>query len=425
MSDLAKHVVVLGGGFAGLAACRQLNDPRLRVTLVDRQNHHVFQPLLYQVATAVLAGPDIAQPLRHIFSDQENVTTLMDEVVSIDLANRQVVLGNGTLSYDYLIIGLGARTGYFGKNEWAKHAPGLKTLAEATSLRRDLLLAFEKAEASSDPAEREALLNFVVVGGGPTGVETAGALAELARRVLVDDFRRIDPASAHVHLVEAGPKLLPMFAPEQSEYTKKRLEKIGVTVHVGVAVKDVGEGFVVLGDKRVNASVVIWAAGVEGSPVSRTLAGAPLDRGGRVQVSPDLSVPGHPEVFVAGDLAALTDVKGVRVPGVAPAASQMGAWAAKQVKAILDGKPTKGYAYLDKGSMATIGRNTAIAKAFGIKWYGFIAWLMWLAVHLLFLIGFRNRAGVFFNWVWSYFTWQRGARIIVDPASAAKPTITK
>jgi NADH dehydrogenase len=413
--DTRTHVVVLGGGFAGLSACRGLDDPRVRVTLVDRQNHHLFQPLLYQVATAGLAGPDIAQPLRHIFSNQDNVTTLMDEVKRVDLNARRVdLVHGGSLGYDYLIVALGARTGYFGHDEWARHAPGLKTLSEATHLRRELLLAFERAETAIDPLEADRLLGFVVVGGGPTGVETAGALAELARRVLVDDFRRIDPSRARVHLIEAAPKLLTMFTPEQSEYTRRRLEKMGVTVHLNAPVSEVGQGYVVAGGRRFDSAVTIWAAGVEGSPVTRTLAGAPLDRGGRVQVSPDLSLPGRREVFAAGDVVLLTDPNGVRVPGVAPAATQMGGHAAEQILADLSQRRRTPFIYRDKGSMATIGRSTAVAKVFGMNWTGLAAWLLWMSVHLVFLMGMRNRIGVFLSWIWSYCRWQRGARIIVD-----------
>lgn len=415
--DRRTHVVVLGGGFAGLAACRRLNDPRVRVTLVDRQNHHLFQPLLYQVATAGLAGPDIAQPLRHIFSDQENVTTLMDEVNRVDLDGRRVELGHGALGYDYLIVALGARTGYFGHDEWVRHAPGLKTLAEATHLRRELLLAFERAETTSDPAERDRLLNFVIVGGGPTGVETAGAIAELARRVLVADFRRIDPGRTHVHLIEAAPKLLSMFTPEQSEYTRRRLEQMGVTVHLNAPVSEVGAGFVVAGGQRLESALTIWAAGVEGSAVTRTLADAPLDRGGRIEVSPDLSLPGRREVLAAGDVVTLVDAKGVRVPGLAPAATQMGAHAAKQILADLDRRERSPFVYVDKGSMATIGRSTAVARVFDMDWKGLPAWLLWMSVHLMFLMGLRNRIGVFLNWIWAYCRWQRGARIIVDTRS--------
>lgn len=424
--DTRTHVVVLGGGFAGLAACRALNDPRVRVTLVDRQNHHLFQPLLYQVATAGLAGPDIAQPLRHIFSDQENVTTLMDEVKRVDMESRRVELGHGTtLAYDYLVVALGARTGYFGHDEWVRHAPGLKTLAEATHLRREFLLAFERAETAIDPLESERLLNFVVVGGGPTGVETAGALAELARRVLVDDFRRIDPTRARVHLVEAAPKLLTMFTSQQSEYTRRRLEKMGVIVHLDAPVSEVGEGYVIAGGKRLESAVTIWAAGVEGSPVTRTMTDAPRDKGGRLQVAADLSIPGRPEVFAAGDVVMLTDVKGVRVPGVAPAATQMGRHAAKQILAELAGRGREPFVYRDKGSMATIGRSTAVAKVFGMRWTGFPAWLLWMSVHLVFLMGMRNRIGVFLSWIWSYCRWQRGARIIVDTRQPVPPELVK
>jgi len=419
--DRRTHVVVLGGGFAGLEACRRLNDERVRVTLVDRQNHHLFQPLLYQVATAGLAGPDIAQPLRHIFSKQENVTTLMDEVMRVDLDARRVELARGTLDYDYLILALGACTGYFGHDEWVRHAPGLKTLTEATHLRRELLLAFERAEMASDPTERERLLNFVVVGGGPTGVETAGALAELARRVLVDDFRRIDPSRAHVHLIEAAPKVLGMFTPEQSDYTRRRLQRMGVTVHLNSPVKEVGAGYVVAGDQRFEAAVIIWAAGVEGSAVTRTLKGAPLDRGGRVQVSADLSLPGRLEVFAVGDLAVLSDAKGVRVPWLAPAATQMGRHAAEQILQDIDRRERVAFVYRDRGNMATIGRSKAVAQVFGMSWKGLPAWLLWMSVHLVFLMGMRNRIGVFLSWVWSYCRWQRGARIIVD----TRPPVTE
>lgn len=420
------HVVVLGGGFAGLAACRRLNDPRVRVTLVDRQNHHLFQPLLYQVATAGLSATDIAQPLRHIFSDQDNVTTLMDEVKRVDLEARRVELGHGSsLTYDKLVVALGARTGYFGHDEWVRHAPGLKTLAEATHLRREFLLAFERAETAIDPLEADRLLNFVVVGGGPTGVETAGALAELARRVLVDDFRRIDPTRARVHLIEAAPKLLTMFTADQSDYTRRRLEKMGVKVHVDSPVSEVGEGYVIAGGKRFESAVTIWAAGVEGSAVTRTMAGAPLDRSGRIQVAPDLSLPERRDVFAAGDVVLLTDAKDVRVPGVAPAATQMGRHAAEQILADVDGRARVPFVYRDKGSMATIGRSTAVAKVFGMRWTGLPAWLLWMSVHLVFLMGMRNRIGVFLSWIWSYCRWQRGARIIVDTRGPVPEELVK
>ncbi|RRJ97581.1 NAD(P)/FAD-dependent oxidoreductase [Opitutaceae bacterium TAV4] len=430
--SVPPHVVILGGGFAGLAAARVLDTPRLRVTLVDRQNHHLFQPLLYQVATAGLAAPDIAQPLRHILARQENLTTLMAGVRGIDLDAQRVQLADTNLPYDYLIVALGARTGYFGNNHWAQYAPGLKTLDEATRLRREMLLAFERAEAAPDTREHQSLLSFVVVGGGPTGVETAGALAELARQALVDDFRRIDPSLARVHLIEAGPRLLPMFSPSQSDYTRRRLEKMGVTVHLNTAVRDLGEGWVRAGERRIDSVITIWAAGVEGSPVARTLSGVSLDRAGRVQVAPDLSLPAHPNVFVAGDLAALTDARGVRVPGVAPAAAQMGRHAARQILADLAGpasrlRERRPFIYRDKGSMATIGRSAAVAQVGRLRWRGWAAWVAWLTIHLYFLVGLRNRLVIFLQWTWAYWTWQRGSRIItglnIEEQEPAMPSV--
>jgi NADH dehydrogenase len=407
-----KHVIILGGGFAGLACAKGLDDERFRVTLVDRWNHHLFQPLLYQVATGGLAMTEIAQPLRSILSEHKNVTTIMNEVTRIDVETRQVHLKDRVLDYDFLVIAMGAKTSYFGHPEWAPHTLGLKSLDDAMAIRRKVLLAFEKAESSADPAEVERLLTMVVVGGGPTGVEMAGSLAELANVVLKDDFRRIDPAQARVHLIEAGPKLLPMFPGELPEYTRKRLERMGVTVHLNCPVKDLGAGFVLAGDQRLETDLVVWGAGVEASEVTRTLAGIPLDRGGRIEVRPDLSLPGHPEVFAAGDIASLTDKNGVKVPGVCPAAIQMGQFIAKMIveEPLSDSRPAFGY--WDKGSMATIGRSAAVVSFAGMQVKGFIAWLMWLFVHLLFLMGMRNRASVFLHWVWSYFTWQRGARVV-------------
>lgn len=412
MNKTDPHVVILGGGFAGLSAAKALRKAPVRITLVDRQNHHLFQPLLYQVATAGLSAPDIAQPLRHIFSKQKNCTTLMDEVQQIDLNKQRVHLGTTALNYDYLIVGLGAKTGYFGNNQWEQFAPGLKSLDEAKELRRRMLLAFEKAENSRDPSELEKLLTFVVVGGGPTGVEMAGAMAELSKRALAQDFRHIDPTRAHIHLVEAGPRLLLMFDESQSDYTKERLEKMGVIVHLNAPVSDIQEERVHMGELDIEAETIIWAAGVEGNPVARSMADVPLDRGGRIQVAPDLSLPSQKNVFIAGDLANLTDVKGRKVPGVAPAAMQMGKHAAKQIIRDLRKKDRKDFVYFDKGNMATIGRSSAVAEFANIRTNGPIAWLMWLAVHLLFLVGMRNRAIVFLHWTWSYLTWQRGARII-------------
>jgi NADH dehydrogenase len=407
-----QHVLILGGGFAGLACAKELTDERFRVTLVDRWNHHLFQPLLYQVATAGLTMAEVAQPLRAILSAHKNVTTLMDDVTRIDLEARQVHLKEHVLDYDYLVIGLGAKTGYFGHNEWAKHTIGLKSLNDAMSIRKEVLLAYERAESAADSAETAKQLTMVVVGGGPTGVEMAGSLAELAQVVLKDDFRRIDPSLAKVHLIEAGPKLLPMFPGDLPDYTKARLEKMGVTVHLNAPVKEVGDGFVQMADSRIESKIIIWAAGVEASEVTRTLLGIPLDRAGRVQVLPDLSLPGHPEVFAAGDLVALTDPNGVRVPGVSPAAIQMGQFIAKLIPNEGMAVPRSAFVYWDKGSMATIGRKAAVVSFAGVEMKGFLAWLMWLFVHLLFLMGMRNRASVFLHWVWSYFTWERGARII-------------
>lgn len=355
---------------------------------------------------------DIAQPLRAILSDYKNVTTLMDEVRHIDLDARQVHLKDHVLEYDYLVIALGAKTGYFGHDEWAAHSFGLKSLDDAMKIRKQVLLAFEHAECSHDPQERARLLTMVIVGGGPTGVEMAGSLAELAQQVLKEDFRRIDPSLAKVHLIEAGPKLLAAFPGGLPDYACKHLEHLGVTVHLNTPVKEVGAGYVITGDHRIETDTVIWAAGVEASGLTRTLAGVPLDRAGRIQVQPDLSLPGHPEVFAAGDLVALTDTKGVRVPGVSPAAIQMGQFISKTILTEGMSVPRTAFTYLDKGTMATIGRSAAVVSFAGMHLRGMLAWLMWLFVHLLFLMGMRNRAIVFLHWVWSYITWQRGARII-------------
>jgi len=407
-----KHVVILGGGFAGLECAKKLRAENIRVTLVDRWNHHLFQPLLYQVASGALAMTEIAQPLRSILSRHKNVTTLMDEVVRIDLPGKQVRLKDRVLDYDFLVIALGAKTSFFGHKEWERHTLGLKSLDDAMAIRKKVLLAFEDAESAVDPAESQKLLTMVVVGGGPTGVEMAGSLAELSQRVLKEDFRHIDSTRAKVHLIEAGPKLLPMFPGGLPDYTRERLESMGVTVHLNCPVKDVGDGYVVAGDQRIESGIIIWAAGVEGSEVARTLEGVSLDRGGRIEVLPDLSLPGHPEVFAAGDIVSLTDKNGVKVPGVSPAAIQMGAFIAKTIQNRQPGTDREAFAYWDKGSMATIGRSAAVVSFAGMKMRGFIAWLMWLFVHLVFLMNMRNRVSVFLHWVWSYCTWQRGARVI-------------
>ncbi len=423
MSSTTKRpkVLILGGGFAGINAAKELADQDVDITLIDRRNHHLFQPLLYQVATAGLSAPDIAQPLRHLFSSQQNVTTLMDEVSSIDLERKVVHLQESDVEYDYLLLGLGAQTGYFGNNQWEQHTMGLKTLNEAMDIRRKFLTVFEQAEIETDPEKRQQYLNFVVVGGGPTGVEMAGAMAELARRVLVSDFRRINPSHATIHLIEAGDRLMPMYDEELSEYTRKRLEKMGVTLHIGKRVTHIEEGKVTMGDETIESDNIIWAAGIEASHVTRNMGDLPLQRDGRIKVEPDLSVPNHPEVIAMGDIASITDSGGNQVPGVAPAAMQMGKHAAKQLIRDLGGKARQPFSYFDKGSMATIGRSSAIAQFASVQFRGFFAWIAWLAIHLLFLVGMRNRISVFISWAWSYLSWQKGARIITGQGYTRDP----
>ncbi|MCD9085636.1 NAD(P)/FAD-dependent oxidoreductase [Stenotrophomonas sp. SY1] len=417
------HLVIVGGGFAGLWATRALASARLRITLIDRRNHHLFQPLLYQVATAGLSSPDIAAPLRHILGKQRNVDVRLGEVTAIDKRNRQVLLGDGThMEYDLLLVASGATHAYFGHDEWAKDAPGLKTLDDALLLRRKLLLAFERAEAEPDPQKKAAWLSFAVVGGGPTGVELAGTLAEIARHTLKNEFRHINPASAKVRLVEAGPRVLSSFPEVLSLKARRQLEKLGVEVLTGTAVTHIdGNGFQ-LGDTHIPARTVVWAAGVAASPLARTLE-VPLDRAGRVQVQPDLSLPGHPEVFVAGDLATLTQDNGRPVPGVAPAAKQMGKYVATLIRARLDNKPAPPpFRYRDQGNLATIGRMAAIVHMGKLQLSGLLAWWFWLAAHVFFLIGFRNRLVVLLNWAVAYWSYQRSARIILgNPYDDRKP----
>ncbi|MGE8227644.1 MAG: NAD(P)/FAD-dependent oxidoreductase [Stenotrophomonas sp.] len=411
------HLVVVGGGFAGLWASRALADAPLRITLVDRRNHHLFQPLLYQVATAGLSSPDIAAPLRHILGRQRNIEVRLGEVVSIDKHAKHVQLGDGSqIAYDMLLVASGATHAYFGHDEWAADAPGLKTLDDALYLRRKLLLAFERAEAEPDPAKRAAWLSFAIVGGGPTGVELAGTLAEIARHTLKNEFRHINPADAKVRLVEAGPRVLSSFPEVLSLKARRQLEKLGVEVLTGTAVSHIdGQGFQ-LGDTHVPARTVVWAAGVAASPLARTLD-VPLDRAGRVQVEPDLTVPGHPEIFAGGDLVALMQANGRPVPGVAPAAKQMGKYVAQVIRARLDGKPTPApFRYNDQGNLATIGRMAAIVHVGKLQLSGLLAWWFWLAAHVFFLIGFRNRLVVLLNWAVAYWSYQRSARIILGDA---------
>jgi NADH dehydrogenase len=406
------HVVVVGGGFGGLSAARALRNAPVRVTLVDRRNHHLFQPLLYQVATATLSPADIASPIRAILRHQKNAEVLLAEVVDADVEGRTVLLADGSrVSYDFLVVATGATHAYFGHEEWAPLAPGLKTVEDALEIRRRFLLAFEAAEQEPDPGARRALLTAVVVGGGATGVEMAGSLAEVARHSLVRDFRHVDPSSARILLLEGGPRILPAYDPALSAYAESDLRARGVEVRTGSIVTRVEADAVWVGEERIPARNVVWAAGVSASPLGARL-GAKTDRAGRVQVEPDLSLPGRPEVFVIGDLAHRAGPDGRPLPGLAPVATQQGRAAAKNIRRTLAREPRAPFRYRDKGTMATIGRGSAIAEVGELKLQGFLAWLAWLFVHILFLIGFRNRLLVLLQWAWSYLTWQRGARLI-------------
>lgn len=418
MAPDRPRVLILGGGFGGLAAAKALKHAPFDVTLVDRTNHHLFQPLLYQVATAGLAAPSIAAPIRHILRAQRNVRVLMGEVVDIDLAQRSVRLAEGgTLGYEHLIVATGATHSYFGRDDWAAHAPGLKTLADAQGIRARLLDAFERAERSTDATERSALLRFVVIGGGPTGVEMAGTLAEIARHTLPGEFRHIDPASAEILLLEGGPRVLAAYPDALSESAKRQLESLGVRVRLGAKVVGIGaEGVEVEREgtrERLPTRNVVWGAGVKASPLGAllaTAAGIEPDRAGRVPVQADLTLPGHPAVQVIGDLAAL-NIDGQPVPGIAPAAKQMGQHAARNLLARLDGKAPAAFRYRDYGSMATIGRHRAIGVIGGLRFTGLVAWWLWLFAHIVFLIGFRNRLVVLMDWASQYWTMQRHARV--------------
>lgn len=413
MDDAAHpHLVIVGGGFAGLWATRALASAPLRITLIDRCNHHLFQPLLYQVATAGLSSPDIAAPLRHILRGQRNVAVRMDEVIGIDASARSLSLADGSmLPYNYLLLAAGARHAYFGHDAWETHAPGLKTLDDALEIRRRILHAFERAEAADDPDERAAWLHFAVIGGGPTGVELAGTLAEIARHTLKREFRRIDPSSARIRLIEAGPRVLASFPEALSEAARRQLERLGVEVVTGQPVAAIDAHGYRLGDTEQAARTVLWAAGVAASPLG-ALLDAPRDRAGRVIVEPDLSVPGHPEIFVAGDLASVQQ-DGKPVPGVAPAAKQMGRHVATVIRARLANQAAPAFRYRDFGNLATIGRMAAVVDLHGLRFSGLFAWWFWLAAHVFFLIGFRNRLIVLLNWAWAYWTYQRHARIIL------------
>ncbi|MCC6243846.1 MAG: NAD(P)/FAD-dependent oxidoreductase [Gemmatimonadaceae bacterium] len=413
-ADPRPHVVIIGGGFAGIAAARGLEKSSVRITLIDRTNHHLFQPLLYQVATAVLNPADITVPIRWLLRHQKNATVIMAEVDTIDVANKRLTLdhGSSTVSWDYLIVATGARHAYFGHPEWEADAPGLKSIEDALEMRRRFLLSFEAAERASAAGQREALMTFVIVGGGPTGVELAGMIPEITKRAMKRDFRRIDPSKARVVLIEAGPRILPQFPEQLSARAASDLCDLGVEVRANSAVTKVDdEGVTLANAERILAHTVFWGAGNQASPLAKQL-NTPLDRAGRVAVSSDLSIVDHPSVFAVGDIAAVTTREGRPVPAVAPAANQMGQFAADMIRRDLDGRPRTTFQYFNKGDLATIGRHRAVASIGSITLQGTIAWLAWLFIHILYLVGFRNRLTVFVQWAYSYFTFQRGVRLI-------------
>ncbi len=415
MAERRPRIVIIGAGFGGLSATRALRRAPADVTLVDRQNHHCFQPLLYQVATAALSPADVAWPIRHILRAQDNVTVLMEEVRGVDLPRKLLRTDFNDIAFDYLVIATGATHAYFGHDDWSAFAPGLKRIEDATRIRRSILIAFERAELTDDADERRRLLTFVVVGGGATGVEMAGAIAEVARQTLANDFRRIDPRSAHIILVEAGPRLLPSFPANQADYVRTVLTKAGVEVKTDTRVTGCDAHGVELDSGRLDAATTIWAAGVVASPAAAWL-NAEADRAGRIKVGPDLSVPGHPDIFVIGDTATITDANGRAVPGIAPAAKQMGQYVGKLIAKRIAGQAAPGpFRYLHLGELATIGRRAAVVKFGWLELRGFIGWLFWSVVHIYFLIGIRNRFIVAFSWLWSYLTFQRGARLITRP----------
>ncbi len=405
------HVVIVGAGFGGLNAALALRHTGVKVTVVDRQNHHLFQPLLYQVATASLAPSEVAYPIRATLRHQTNARVLLAEAVAINTDTRKVVLRDGAIDYDSLILATGVNHSYFGHPEWENYAPGLKTLDDALEIRNRILLAFERAERECDEPRRNALLTFVVVGAGPTGVELAGAIAEIACYVMTRDFRNIDPRSARTVLVEAGPRVLPSFPDELSATAEKSLRDLCVEVRTNSRVTSISPGSIVVGKEEIRAETVLWAAGVTASPIARSLK-APLDGTGRVLVEPDLSVPGHPEVFVIGDLAVFLNQTGKPLPGLAPVAIQQSRHAAGNILRHLRGAPHEPFRYRDRGTLATIGRAAAVADFGLFRVSGFFAWIAWLFVHILFLIGFRNRFIVLFDWAWAYLTFQRSARLI-------------
>jgi NADH dehydrogenase len=426
-TDHQPRVVIIGAGFGGLNAARALKGAPVQVIVIDRQNHHLFQPLLYQVATAALNPSDIASPIRRILRHQRNAEVILAEATAIDVEGKRVVLADGEVLYDHLILATGVTHSYFGHDDWEPFAPGLKSIEDALEIRCRVLYAFEAAEREPDAARRRAWLMFVIVGAGPTGVELAGAVSEIARHALAKDFRHIDPAEARVILLEGTSRVLPVYVAGLSEAARRQLADLGVEVHTGKMVTAIDHEGVSLGSERIEARTVLWAAGVAASPLARSL-GAPLDRAGRVQVEPDLSIPGHPEVVVIGDLASLTQ-DGKPVPGVAPAAIQEGKHAARNIVRSLRGQPRQPFHYRDKGALATIGRAAAVADLNFVRLTGWVAWMAWLFIHIFFLIGFRNRFVVMFEWAWSYFTYDRGARLItgrprrLEPSSRAEPPV--
>lgn len=421
MADTPR-VVIVGAGFGGLTLAQSLARAPVDVTVIDRNNFHAFQPLLYQVATAALSPADIAWPIRSILKHQKNASVLMADVTGIDGDARVVHAGPVAVPFDFLVLATGATHSYFGHPEWASAAPGLKQIEDATAIRRRVLMAFEHAELTGDIEEQRRLLTFVVIGGGPTGVEMAGAIAEVAHHALPAEFRRIDPHAARVILIEAGPRLLPVFPEDLSSYAERALKKMGVEVMTSAPVTNCDEGGVDLGDKRIDAGTIIWAAGVVASPAAEWL-GVEKDRAGRVKVGPDLTIPGRPEIFVIGDTAAVVDAEGKAVPGIAPAAKQMGKYVAEVIASRVEGRTPPGpFRYRHQGDLATIGRKAAVVKLNRFHLKGFIGWLFWGFAHVYFLIGLRNRAAVAFAWLWNYLTYQRGARLIVDSKTSQKET---
>jgi len=413
MSPQRPKVVIVGAGFGGIQAAVALSRVDVDVIVLDRQNHHCFQPLLYQVATAALSPAEIAWPIRHMLRRQRNATVFMADVKGVDLAGRSVETSAGPMSYDYLVIATGATHSYFGHDDWAKFAPGLKRIEDATRIRRSILLAFERAELAGNDADRQCLLTFVIVGGGATGVEMAGAIAEIARQTLANDFRRIDPRTSRIILLEAGPRIIPTLPEDLSRYAERALTRMGVDVRTSTRVISCDAGGVDVDHGRIDASTIIWAAGVVASPAASWL-GAAHDRAGRVLVRPDLSVPDHPEVFVIGDAAVIHGDDGEPVPGVAPAAKQMGHYVGRLIAARLAGESLPAFRYRNLGELATIGRRAAVVKFGRVHLKGFIGWLFWSCAHIYFLIGVRNRFIVAFTWLWDYLTFQRGARLITD-----------